>query len=35
MTKELKRWMEAEGDPGILLDTKKAQQAAKSGQHLF
>lgn len=35
MKKELKRWMEAEGDPGILLDTKKAHQAAKDGKHLF
>jgi hypothetical protein len=35
LKKELKRWMEAEGDPGILLDTKKAHQAAKSGKHLF
>ncbi len=35
MQKELKKWMKAEGDPGILLDTKKAHQAAKSGKHLF
>jgi uncharacterized sulfatase len=35
MKKELKRWMKAEGDPGILLDTKKAHQAAKFGKHLF
>ena len=35
MRKELKRWMEAEGDPGVMLDTKKAHQAAKSGKHLF
>jgi uncharacterized sulfatase len=35
MEKELKRWMKAQGDPGILLDTKKAHQAAKAGNHLF
>lgn len=35
MKKELKRWMETEGDPGVVLDTKKAHQAAKNGQHLF
>ena len=35
MRKELKRWMKAEGDPGVLLDTKKAHQAAKTGNHLF
>jgi hypothetical protein len=35
MRKELQRWMEAEGDPGVMLDTKKAYQAAKTGKHLF
>ena len=35
MEKELKRWMKAQGDPGISLDTKKAHQAAKTGNHLF
>jgi uncharacterized sulfatase len=35
MRKELQRWMEAEGDPGVMIDTKKAHQAAKNGKHLF
>lgn len=31
---ELERWMTAQGDPGALMDTHKAHQAAKKGEHL-
>jgi hypothetical protein len=27
--------MKMEGDPGVLLDSPEAHQAAKSGKHLF
>ena len=32
---ELRAWMRKQKDPGIRLDTKPAQQAAKQGKHLF
>jgi uncharacterized sulfatase len=32
---ELRVWMREQKDPGIRLDTKPAQQAAKQGKHLF
>ena len=35
MRKELEAWMKREGDPGVLLDSPEAHQAAKSGKHLF
>jgi uncharacterized sulfatase len=35
MRKELESWMKREGDPGVLLDSPEAHQAAKSGKHLF
>ena len=35
MRKELEAWMKREGDPGILLDSREAHQAAKAGKHLF
>ena len=35
MKKELLSWMKREGDPGVLLDSPKAHQAAKEGKHLF
>jgi len=35
MRKELEAWMKMEGDPGVLLDSPEAHQAAKSGKHLF
>ena len=35
MRKELEAWMKREGDPGFLLDSPEAHQAAKEGKHLF
>ncbi|MEQ9411629.1 MAG: sulfatase [Fuerstiella sp.] len=32
---ELKRWMDAQGDPGVAQDTMESLQAARKGQHLF
>ncbi|MFT6562239.1 MAG: putative sulfatase [Limisphaerales bacterium] len=34
LRKELDRWMNAQGDPGALVDTPKAIQASKDGKHL-
>lgn len=35
MRMELEAWMKREGDPGALLDSPEAHQAAKSGKHRF
>ena len=35
MRKELEEWMKSEGDPGVMLDSPEAHQAAKEGKHLF
>ena len=35
MRQELEAWMEREGDPGAGLDSREAQQAAKSGEHIY
>ena len=35
MRQELEAWMEREGDPGVWLDSSEAQQAAKSGEHIY
>jgi uncharacterized sulfatase len=35
MRTELDRWMKAQGDPGIPMDTQKAIQAARQGKHLY
>jgi hypothetical protein len=35
MRNELEAWMKREGDPGVLLDSPEAHQAAKYGKHLF
>jgi uncharacterized sulfatase len=32
---ELDRWLTAQNDPGIPLDTPEAYQAAKQGQHRY
>ncbi len=32
---ELDRWMEAQGDPGVALDTRETHAAAKKGQHKY
>ena len=32
---ELDRWLKSQGDPGIPLDTDKALQAARKGQHAY
>ena len=34
LRKELDRWMNAQGDPGAPVDTPKAIQASKNGNHL-
>jgi uncharacterized sulfatase len=35
LSAELDRWMTAQGDPGIPLDTHKALEAAQHGEHLY
>ena len=35
MREELEDWMNREGDPGAWLDSREAQQAAKSGEHIY
>ncbi|NOY96202.1 MAG: sulfatase-like hydrolase/transferase, partial [Chlorobi bacterium] len=35
MRAELGRWMTGQGDPGSLLDTKEAIEAARQGRHLY
>jgi N-sulfoglucosamine sulfohydrolase len=35
LSAELDRWLAAQGDPGIPLDTPEALQAAKNGRHKF
>jgi uncharacterized sulfatase len=35
MREELEAWMKREGDPGAGLDSREAQQAAKSGEHIY
>ena len=35
MREELEAWMKREGDPGAWLDSREAQQAAKSGEHIY
>ena len=35
LSRELDRWMESQGDPGVEQDTQQSQQAAKRGQHRF
>jgi uncharacterized sulfatase len=35
LSKELRRWMKEEGDPGAKLDSMKAHSAAREGKHLF
>lgn len=35
LSKALDAWMESQGDPGAVQDTKKALQAARKGEHLY
>jgi N-sulfoglucosamine sulfohydrolase len=35
LSKELDRWMEAQGDPGIAQDTQQSIEAARRGKHRF
>jgi len=35
LSAELDRWMKAQGDPGVPLDTHEALQAARRGKHLY
>jgi N-sulfoglucosamine sulfohydrolase len=35
LSAELDKWMKAEGDPGIPLDTNEALNAARKGEHLY
>ncbi len=35
LSAELDRWMQSQGDPGAALDTRKAFEAARRGDHLY
>ena len=35
LSRELDAWMNEQGDPGALLDTKDALKAARNGTHAF
>jgi len=35
LSAELNRWMAAQGDPGVQIDTTEAFEAAKRGEHMF
>jgi N-sulfoglucosamine sulfohydrolase len=35
LSAELDRWMKAEGDPGVKLDTMEALNAARKGKHIY
>ncbi|MDD7985237.1 sulfatase [Lentisphaera marina] len=35
LKKELEKWLQESGDPGALLDTNEAYQAAKKGEHIY
>jgi len=35
LSAELDKWMKAEGDPGVKLDTTEALNAARKGKHIY
>lgn len=35
LSAELDRWMKEQGDPGALMDTREAIQAARRGEHIY
>ena len=35
LSAELDRWMQSQGDPGAALDTRKAYEAARRGEHIY